>query len=188
MASQPLSSVTFCTWWTCRSWHTWVVAVLNDSCSAQCLKLSSNVWRMVCVCVSVSLWPVTLMAPNYPVTDDWLCGRWGAGKSQSINLKEKTAQCDQLHYHKALTNLLRSPTTIPCTCVINKWKCLIIGISFGVIVRMKAGNRDTKNVFLRSINPFNKHSQCSFIYLFLIQFTSLFNREYKQFLGQMLRG
>lgn len=28
----------------------WVVAVLSDSCGAQCLKLSSNVWHMVCHC------------------------------------------------------------------------------------------------------------------------------------------
>lgn len=46
----------------------WVVAVLSDSCGAQCLKLSSNVWHMVCV----SLWLVTLVALNYLVAADWL--------------------------------------------------------------------------------------------------------------------
>lgn len=59
----------------------WVVAVLSDSCGAQCLKLSSNVWHMVCV----SLWPVTLVALNYPVSADWLCWRWGTGKGQSMD-------------------------------------------------------------------------------------------------------
>lgn len=83
----------------------WVVAVLNDSCGAQCLKLSSNVWHMVCV----SLWPVTLVALNSPVTADWLCTRWGTGKGQSMNLEKETTQCEQLRYQMALTNLLRSP-------------------------------------------------------------------------------
>lgn len=83
----------------------WVVAVLNDSCGAQCLKLSSNVWHMVCV----SLWHVTLVALNSPVAADWLCERWGTGKGQSMNLKKETTQCEQLSYQMALTYLLRSP-------------------------------------------------------------------------------
>lgn len=39
------------TWWTCGSLaHVGVVAVLlRDSCGAQCLKVSSNVWHMLCV-------------------------------------------------------------------------------------------------------------------------------------------
>lgn len=79
--------------------------MLNDSCGAQCLKRSSNVWHMVCV----SLWPVTLVALNSPVAADWLCGRGGTGKGQSMDLKKETTQCEQVRYQMALTNLLRSP-------------------------------------------------------------------------------
>lgn len=59
--------------------------------------------------VCVSLWPVTLVALNSPVAADWLCGRGGTGKGQSMDLKKETTQCEQVRYQMALTNLLRSP-------------------------------------------------------------------------------
>lgn len=89
----------------------WVVAVLGDSCGAQCLKLSSNVWHMVCVCVRVcafvcvSLWPVTLVALNYPVAANWSARWWGTGKDQSI----KHQTCEQLCHQMLPSDLLRSP-------------------------------------------------------------------------------
>lgn len=111
----------------------WVVAVLNDSCGAECLKLSSNVWHMVCV----SLWPVTLVALNSPVASDWLSKRWGTGKGQSMNLLAGNNTVWATLLPNGSNKLVKITLTIPCTCVITEWKCLIIATSFTIINRMK---------------------------------------------------
>lgn len=52
MARQPLSSVALMGNLQVPGTR-WVVAVSADSCGTQCLKFSSNVWHMVCVCARV---------------------------------------------------------------------------------------------------------------------------------------
>lgn len=82
----------------------WVVAVLTDSCRAQCLKLSSNVWHMVCV----SLWPVTLM----PLLQRQLIGSvadGGPGVGQSVSLQRGNNSVSHSVTKWLTTNLLRSP-------------------------------------------------------------------------------
>lgn len=52
VARQPLSSVALMVNLQVPGTR-WVVAVLGDSCGTQCLKFSSNVWHMECVCARV---------------------------------------------------------------------------------------------------------------------------------------
>lgn len=105
----------------------WVVAVLSDSCGAQCLKLSSNVWHMVCV----SLWPVTLVVLNYP-GGFWLAEWKMRHRYVPINEPRKGGNAAWATFQPNVSKkLVKITPKIPCTCVTHGWKCLILPAHLG---------------------------------------------------------